>query len=516
MKHNQNNKVRGIGKSFLIFILLFFISFSLVDAKLGVYNPDDIKLGNSLQVGTGTGGDTFITNNYINQTNNITTYIVNQTNITTINNITNNITNYYNTTELDTLALASISNQNSSWLNIFNVTYATWAYNQTTPFTNWLSSFLYNYNQTVPNNNTIFNITYQNFAYNHSSVTNNSIVNTYSFWWYNHTSASNSSIVNTYGKWFYNMSDGTGSGAVTNGTILSILNITNFFYNYNQTVPNNNTIFNITYQTYAYNQSSVFSYNHTQASNSSIVGTYGKWFYNMSDGSYNLSYVTQNASNHVVAKIFCGNITGGSDADFCADATGGGGAVNDGITIKYQNITNVPSCSAGQVLTNLTGGLSCVTPTANVVRNIYSLNNGGLSNLNTTSSTIGRELFIMPIVANTNYTIDCYMQVSSNVTTTGVQLNLTFPAIPEWVQASYTHPTTATAMAFSNCNGRLKQCMDLSATSTLVASPSKVELHAFIMGNTTTGGNMNMSFKSEVNTSPALVHRGSYCEVKST
>jgi hypothetical protein len=236
----------------------------------------------------------------------------------------------------------------------------------------------------------------------------------------------------------------------------------------------------------------------------------------MSDGSYNLSYVTQNASNHVVAKIFCGNITGGSDADFCADATGGGGAVNDGITIKYQNITNVPSCSAGQVLTNLTGGLSCVTPTANVVRNIYSLNNGGLSNLNTTSSTIGRELFIMPIVANTNYTIDCYMQVSSNVTTTGVQLNLTFPAIPEWVQASYTHPTTATAMAFSNCNGRLKQCMDLSATSTLVASPSKVELHAFIMGNTTTGGNMNMSFKSEVNTSPALVHRGSYCEVKST
>lgn len=39
---------------------------------------------------------------------------------------------------------------NGSYLSTFNSTYNQWAYNMTTPFINWLSTFLYNYNQTTP------------------------------------------------------------------------------------------------------------------------------------------------------------------------------------------------------------------------------------------------------------------------------------------------------------------------------------------------------------------------------
>ena len=67
------------------------------------------------------------------------------------------------------------------------------------------------------------------------------------------------------------MSDG---GSTINGTTLTISNITNFLYNYNQTATlyfYNQTsspyFYNQTQNLYFYNQSSLFSYNHTIISN---------------------------------------------------------------------------------------------------------------------------------------------------------------------------------------------------------------------------------------------------------
>lgn len=53
-------------------------------------------------------------------------------------------------TETDPIFLAENA---SLWLeakNKYNSTYAIWAYNMSLPFTNWLSTFLFDYNQTTP------------------------------------------------------------------------------------------------------------------------------------------------------------------------------------------------------------------------------------------------------------------------------------------------------------------------------------------------------------------------------
>lgn len=109
------------------------------------------------------------------------------------------------------------TNCTSSGDGSYNATYAIWAYNQsdgntedltwhynmTSPFTSWLSTFAYNYNQTIT-----------------------------SIYSYNHTSA----IETLYGKWFYNMSDGIG---VVDYTNIAMLNQSNNF--------NQNNLTNVTY-----------------------------------------------------------------------------------------------------------------------------------------------------------------------------------------------------------------------------------------------------------------------------
>lgn len=78
----------------------------------------------------------------------------------------------YNDTTLITNVNSSlwsyITSNVGSWLSTYNSTYNTFSYNQTTPFTNWLSSFVYNYNQSDGS----YNATYEQFAYNQTNALN--------------------------------------------------------------------------------------------------------------------------------------------------------------------------------------------------------------------------------------------------------------------------------------------------------------------------------------------------------
>uniref|UniRef100_A0A6M3K3Z9 Uncharacterized protein n=1 Tax=viral metagenome TaxID=1070528 RepID=A0A6M3K3Z9_9ZZZZ len=78
-------------------------------------------------------------------------------NITEENNTIDNRINYYGLINNDSYlttynaTYAGLIN-NDSYLSTYNETYDKWAYNMTTPFTTWVGSFAYNYNQTIPAN----------------------------------------------------------------------------------------------------------------------------------------------------------------------------------------------------------------------------------------------------------------------------------------------------------------------------------------------------------------------------
>lgn len=57
----------------------------------------------------------------------------------------NKLTSYYDKTFINAM--------NNTWATTYNSSYDSLNYNQTTPFTTWLSTFLYNYNQTAYSGN---------------------------------------------------------------------------------------------------------------------------------------------------------------------------------------------------------------------------------------------------------------------------------------------------------------------------------------------------------------------------
>lgn len=113
----------------------------------------------------------------------------------------------------------------------YNATYDRWAYNMTTPFTNWLSTFLYNYNQTTPAINDI-----NNRFWNKTQTYNKTEINSFNASWITTYNA-------TYNKWAYNMTAPVFTQTLLNNTIA----------NYGVRVGFNST-YNSTYATWAYNQ----------------------------------------------------------------------------------------------------------------------------------------------------------------------------------------------------------------------------------------------------------------------
>lgn len=131
---------------------------------------------------------------------------------------------YNQTTPANTYTDSVVNAYNASWTSTYNATYATsvannswnetranalyagiiWGYNMTTPFTNWQSTFAYNYNQTIEANKTIFN-TYNSIWSSTYNTTYDALNSTYGKYWYNYSLVSPASVYNsTYATWLPN------------------------------------------------------------------------------------------------------------------------------------------------------------------------------------------------------------------------------------------------------------------------------------------------------------------------
>ena len=165
-------------------------------------------------------------------------------------------------------------NFNGTTLQISN-NVTKWLYNQTTQINS-----SYDYNMTSPA------ISYIDNAL---SLSNGSWSSTYN--------ATYNALNLTYGKFWYNYSLVSGTGEYNYNQSLWLLNTFNSSW-YNETIPsyaytdsailssNSSWLstYNETYVNYNYSEGDLY-YNHTITSNETIYDTYGKWFYNMTDGN---------------------------------------------------------------------------------------------------------------------------------------------------------------------------------------------------------------------------------------
>lgn len=175
--------------------------------------------------------------------------------------------------------------------------------------------------------------------------------------------------------------------------------------------------------------------------------------------------------------------------------------ITTNLTIIGNRISNGTASFTLQEL-NATGSSSSSPITT------YSI---GSLDVNNTSNTAWKQMVFAPLTANNNYTVDCYFDVYSNITTTGVQLNVSLNQTPKYLTFGYSHPTTATADAFTRCNGILRECVDLSGTSVVAGLP--VWASGRIVVNQTTNTYLNISMRSEINNGFASVRAESYCKV---
>lgn len=325
-------------------------------------------------------------NNYYNNTyENVTNEYYNVT-----QNITNNITNN-NTYQADLTNVAYTNESYSDyWYNhtssVFNL-WGQWFYNMTTPFTNWLSTFAYNYNQTIPANsytdNQISSIDYSTKNVNRSSfwdnldsplttwtATYNSTYDAIVPFGYNHTLATYN-LWNTIWSSTFNSSYVTmeSDPVFTNQNSTMWIGINN---KYNASYMTNT--YNATYNTWAYNQTySGSTYNATYAGYSfgainETLATYNLWN-TIWSAVYNSSYLTSILPNSTTLHL--SNITGTTSYQATAGqyltnvsfVNGVLSGVNSTVsatvnpnstTLAWTNITSHPSaCSAGTWATDL-------------------------------------------------------------------------------------------------------------------------------------------------------------------
>lgn len=176
--------------------------------------------------------------------------------------------------------------------------------NSTTLSISNITNFNYNYNQSLPYNKWYYNQSTAVFTL-YNSTWDNSYMN---IWNYNQTSAVGDIYVSrtdwtTHDDYPSDCSSGevaVGIGdtltciSLANASTLSINNITNFLYNYNQT-------------TGAYNIYGSNWYNHT----SEVNTLWGQWFYNQtstSDSTYNATYHNYAIANYTNKSNFWDNL----------------------------------------------------------------------------------------------------------------------------------------------------------------------------------------------------------------
>jgi len=197
-----------------------------------------------------------------------------------------------------------------------------------------------------------------------------------------------------------------------------------------------------------------------------------------------------------------------------------------GINLCYANGTNSTggTCgSSGTVYNNYTNYTYITNNYTNYTN--YSITNNNIYNVNgsfvqfnyTTRNTISNvtgnnwnTTMIIPLSANTNYAIDCYLAGNSSIATTGVQLNATFPTGITWQMSSYSHPTTAVADAFVYCANSVSSCPSLSITGVVAGVP--IQFHSEVQN--INAGNFQMQMRTEISGSVVSIIRGSYCRAE--
>ena len=274
-------------------------------------------------------------------------------------------------TKADSTSLLQFANLNNS--NLYNQSSA--SENQFGKFwinqTNSLQPLIYNYSQ-------VSNL----FNYNQSRAFNQSIElsNSYVIYWVNQTGSlmpfiynQSQSSFDQFGRFWYNMTSTSNQSAVdlTNSYAVFWINQTKsiqdnyvrFWYNMSD---NNQLLFNynesISYQQFWYNQTGNFGYNQSYRFNQtidlansyintwinqtkSLIDDFARYWRNQTADANTYSDLTflritennsithKNTSNIIYdANISCSSIVGGSDANYCADATGSGGSFSNAIS----------------------------------------------------------------------------------------------------------------------------------------------------------------------------------------
>lgn len=341
-------------------------------------------------------------------------------------------------------------------------------------------------------------------------------------WNYNQSDGSyNASYyLNTNPNGYYNITTLPAQSSVTNGTILSISNITNFLYNYNQSA----TI-------YYYNQSAsclaLGSYNGTIIAEANVTNRFN--YSNSLNTTYVIGMFNWSNTGNTTFLINLFNWSNTANTTYIISIFNWSNTINQSIITNYTTgaLNKIPSCSAGQVLTNISG-LSCVADaTGSTPNNGITINSQNISNINrqmvltkpriTTVNGTGWtvNVFNWSLTKGANYTLNCNLFTSSNVTTTGVQFNLSSNVSFDWLNADYSQGVSATGFGNNGCgNNNLKECVYLSATSYAFPSASSTRLTAIIFSNTTIAQTMNLTMKSEVVNSNASIHYGSWCDLQ--
>ena len=237
---------------------------------------------------------------------------------------------------------------NTSYLSTYNATYDIWAYNMSdgTGINNTIYNFTY---QGLINNASYlstFNTTYAQWAYNQS------LSNTITKWLYNQ------SLSNTITKWLYNQTLlGDNLYINMNSTSYFInenrLNLTIARYTSNLTASSNNTIYNKTYDTWAYNQS--LSNTITKwLYNQSLSSTITPWLYNQTIASGWNKLGTNVILGTSTDKVGIGTATPSHSLNVVGDSNFTGNIYGDIVNFQFTN----PSTDTSNITIALTSTLN--------------------------------------------------------------------------------------------------------------------------------------------------------------
>lgn len=158
-------------------------------------------------------------------------------------------------------------------------------------------------------------------------------------------------------------------------------------------------------------------------------------------------------------------------------------------TLQYNNTTHQFEC--GTLINRQTTTVATVDTTINGTNTI-----AGLS---------------IPVLANSNYIIECTLITNAAATTTGLQTTLNGPLTPASLAWSRQSCSSATALVARQLN-----TFATEDTRTASAGATKcIDKNTINLQNGVNAGNVTFSLDTEINASAVTVHPGSFCEWRS-